>query len=119
MIISPIGTPVIQSKLSGVNQKYVSYSLLSSCLLLFPFLELLWRPPEYLRGEVSSPTKSGDMYAAGIVMQEIILRSGPFEFESGRMTVTGNLILEYGKQFHNGNDTLKNKHVIKRPGYFR
>ncbi|XP_071816906.1 atrial natriuretic peptide receptor 1-like [Apostichopus japonicus] len=50
--------------------------------------KLLWRPPEYLRGEVSSPTKSGDMYAAGIVMQEIILRSGPFEFESGRMTVT-------------------------------
>ncbi|KAJ8046329.1 Atrial natriuretic peptide receptor 2 [Holothuria leucospilota] len=49
--------------------------------------ELLWRPPEYLLGEQPYPTKAADMYAAGIVMQEIILRSGPFELESGRMTV--------------------------------
>lgn len=55
--------------------------------------ELLWRPPEYLRTSVPAPTKAGDMYAAGIVMQEIILRSGPFGLESGNMTVDGTLVI--------------------------
>ncbi|XP_077870006.1 atrial natriuretic peptide receptor 1-like [Saccoglossus kowalevskii] len=42
-------------------------------------MRMLWRSPEILRGEAPScGTQKADIYAFGIIMQEIALRSGPF-----------------------------------------
>ena len=52
-------------------------------------VELLWRAPELLRDPDAKPTKEGDIYSAGIIIQEIVLRSGPFEKEKSHMEVSG------------------------------
>ncbi len=55
----------------------------------FSISERLWRAPELLNDPGSPPTKEGDIYSVGIVMQEIVLRSGPFEKEKSHMEVSG------------------------------
>lgn len=44
--------------------------------------ELLWTAPELLRDSESSPRGSpkGDVYSYGILLQEIMLRSGPYGY---------------------------------------
>ncbi len=51
--------------------------------------EKLWCAPELLRSLVPVPTKEGDIYSMGIVMQEIITRGGPFEKETTHLTPQG------------------------------
>ncbi|XP_033122598.1 atrial natriuretic peptide receptor 1-like [Anneissia japonica] len=40
--------------------------------------KLLWTAPEILRQKTATPSTEGDVYAFGIILQEIILRTGPF-----------------------------------------
>ena len=53
----------------------------NQCLLSFSiYLELLWTAPELLR-EPDPPhkgTHKGDIYAYAIILQEIVLRTGPY-----------------------------------------
>lgn len=35
------------------------------------------------------PTKESDIYSVGIVIQEIVMRSGPFEKEKTHMEISG------------------------------
>ena len=42
---------------------------------------MLWRSPEHLRSVDKAPTKEGDIYAVGIIMQEVITREEPFYAE--------------------------------------
>ena len=61
-----------------------SYVLVSLfyCLAQFGFvLDLLWTAPEILRLTSWSPgTQKGDVYSFAIILQEIIVRGLPFEF---------------------------------------
>ncbi|XP_038058319.1 atrial natriuretic peptide receptor 1-like isoform X3 [Patiria miniata] len=41
----------------------------------------LWKAPEYLRQPSKAPTKEGDIYAIGIIMQEVVTRGLPFDQE--------------------------------------
>ena len=52
------------------------------CLAKFVFvLDLLWTAPEILRLPGWSPgTQKGDVYSFAIILQEIIVRGLPFEF---------------------------------------
>ncbi|OWA52553.1 Atrial natriuretic peptide receptor 1 [Hypsibius exemplaris] len=43
------------------------------------FARLLWRAPELLRKPVLGGTQKGDVYSFGILMQQLILRSAPYE----------------------------------------
>ncbi|OWA52554.1 Atrial natriuretic peptide receptor 1 [Hypsibius exemplaris] len=43
------------------------------------FSRLLWRAPELLRRPVLSGTQKGDVYSFGILLQQLILRSAPYE----------------------------------------
>ncbi|OQV23264.1 Atrial natriuretic peptide receptor 1 [Hypsibius exemplaris] len=44
---------------------------------------LLWRAPELLReGQLPQGTQKGDVYSFAIILQQIILQSGPFEIPS-------------------------------------
>lgn len=56
------------------------------------FLELLWTAPELVAGSVypgvvASP--KGDVYSFGIILEEIVLRAGPFHHYSGTMSNKG------------------------------
>ena len=42
-----------------------------------------------LRQPILIPTKEGDIYGTGIIMQEIVTRGLPFEVERQRMDVKG------------------------------
>ena len=50
----------------------------------------LWSAPEYLRQPDLVPSKEGDIYSAGIIVQEILTRSVPFENERSHMDIAGN-----------------------------
>nr|XP_023835331.1 atrial natriuretic peptide receptor 2-like [Salvelinus alpinus] len=55
---------------------------------------LLWRAPELPRDSMpSSGTQKGDVYSFGIIVQEVVYRSGPF---------------------HIPNNTLKEKDIVGR-----
>ena len=55
----------------------------------FYYKELLWKAPEHLRQPDLKPTKEGDIYGAGIIMQEIVTRGLPFNAERQKMEVEG------------------------------
>lgn len=42
---------------------------------------MLWKPPEHIRNANDKLTKEGDIYAVGIIMQEVVMRGPPFEKE--------------------------------------
>ncbi|XP_072048290.1 atrial natriuretic peptide receptor 1-like [Amphiura filiformis] len=48
----------------------------------------LWKAPEHLREPDLNPTKEGDIYGGGIIMQEIVYRGLPFNAERQQMEVT-------------------------------
>ena len=52
-------------------------------VLSFYCTELLWNAPEQLRNSTKKLTKEGDIYAVGIIMQEVVIRGPPFEQEYG------------------------------------
>ncbi len=45
------------------------------------FLELLWKAPEQLRDPAKAIKKEVDIYAVAIIMQEVMMRGVPFEYE--------------------------------------
>ncbi|XP_071510210.1 atrial natriuretic peptide receptor 1-like [Diadema antillarum] len=47
--------------------------------------KMLWRSPEQLRHPEMKPTREGDIYSVGIIMQEILSRGRPFEEERNNM----------------------------------
>ena len=53
------------------------------------FIELLYKPPEFLRNPVGYLTQKGDVYSFGIILEEIVLRGGPFEEASMEYTPNG------------------------------
>ena len=59
--------------------------------LLFFSTDKMWLAPEYLRNSDCPRSKEGDIYSAGIIMQEIMTRSGPFENERLHMRVEGEM----------------------------
>ena len=42
---------------------------------------MLWKAPEELRNPTKGQTKECDIYAVGIIMQEVMMRGAPFENE--------------------------------------
>ena len=43
---------------------------------------MLWNAPELLRAPTKNkPTREGDIYSVGIIMQEVVMRGPPFENE--------------------------------------
>ena len=42
---------------------------------------MLWKAPELLKDPTKGPTKEGDIYSLAIIMQEVIMRGVPFEYE--------------------------------------
>ena len=76
-----------------INNNYiiVCFFCLFVCLFVFFFVELLWKAPEQLRQPELKPTKEGDVYGAGIIMQEIVTRGLPFDTERQKMEVKGTL----------------------------
>ena len=48
--------------------------------MLFGLVALLWKSPELLRSAPPGPygTVVGDVYAYGIILQEIVLHDGPY-----------------------------------------
>ena len=55
------------------------------------FHALLWRAPEHLRTQMpSNGTAKGDIYSFGILLQQIILRAGPYERpDTGQVDAAG------------------------------
>ena len=49
----------------------------------------LWLPPECLLSPDLPMTKEADIYSAGIIIQEIMTRSGPFQTECAQMDMDG------------------------------
>ncbi|XP_006811282.1 atrial natriuretic peptide receptor 2-like, partial [Saccoglossus kowalevskii] len=47
------------------------------------YYTLLWRSPELLRHPITRGSQKGDVYSFGIILQEIITRTGPFDHELG------------------------------------
>ena len=43
--------------------------------------ESLWKAPEQLRNPILKVKKEGDIYAVAIIMQEVMMRGVPFEYE--------------------------------------
>ena len=60
---------------------------------LFFSTDKMWLAPEYLRDNDHPRSKEGDIYSAGIIMQEIMTRSGPFENEKLHMSVQGEMVV--------------------------
>ena len=63
-------------------------------LLYYIFKDLLWTAPELLQGTANNPTttagtQKGDVYSFGIIMQEIILRQGPFSVHDVTLDASG------------------------------
>ena len=54
------------------------------------YTELLWTAPEQIRNSTKKLTKEGDIYAIGIIMQEVVLRGPPFEQEYTDNDTKGN-----------------------------
>ncbi|XP_077994026.1 atrial natriuretic peptide receptor 1-like isoform X3 [Glandiceps talaboti] len=50
------------------------------------FQKLLWRSPELLRDPNRKPNLESDVYSFGIILQEIVQRSGPYESSSSTMS---------------------------------
>ena len=55
----------------------------------FNILELLYHAPELLRHSKGCPTHKSDVYSLGIVLEEIIVRGGPYEEASPDYTPEG------------------------------
>ncbi|OQV12270.1 Atrial natriuretic peptide receptor 1 [Hypsibius exemplaris] len=56
--------------------------------------ELLWRSPELLRQTMPAEgTQKGDVYSFAIILQQIILRSGPFELPNDPLEMSEHEIL--------------------------
>lgn len=66
-------------------------------LRLLASTELLWTAPELLRDPVACPkgTKKGDVYSFSIIMQEIVMRSGPYANSSPDPQGYLTLIVQY------------------------
>ncbi|XP_077987401.1 atrial natriuretic peptide receptor 1-like [Glandiceps talaboti] len=59
------------------------------------FYTMLWRSPENLRGKMPiRGTQKGDVYSFGIIIQEIITRTGPFDNEIGNEYLSPQDIVE-------------------------
>lgn len=65
------------------TSKYFSFNdFFIYFLYLFIYVEMLWVAPELLPLTVipgSPATQKGDVYSFGIILEEIILRGGPFQ----------------------------------------
>lgn len=56
--------------------------------------ELLWVAPELLADHATSltpATQKGDVYSFAIVLEEIVVRGGPYEFVKNDLTTQGNI----------------------------
>lgn len=56
--------------------------------------ELLWVAPELLANHTTSfipATQKGDVYSFAIVLEEIVVRGGPYEFVKNDLTPQGNV----------------------------
>lgn len=71
------------------NTKHNLQTVLSSVAA-----ELLWTAPEILRGaDKQVGSQKGDVFSFGIILEEIILRGGPYEEASMTLSPQGNMIL--------------------------
>lgn len=71
------------------------YIYLLIIIILFPE-ELLWVAPELLAEHVTNlipATQKGDVYSFAIVLEEIVVRGGPYEFVKNDLTTQGKLFL--------------------------
>lgn len=63
--------------------------------VLFP-KELLWVAPELLAEHTVNlipATQKGDVYSFAIVLEEIVVRGGPYEFVKNDLTTQGNRVM--------------------------
>lgn len=66
--------------------------------------ELLWVAPELVR-ETSVPgrpaTQKGDVYSFSIILEEIVVRGGPYEMARQTLSVQGTIHVFEVHTFHN------------------
>lgn len=58
--------------------------------------ELLWVAPELLSEHTTNlipATQKGDVYSFAIVLEEIVVRGGPYEFVKNDLTTQGNRLI--------------------------
>ncbi len=62
----------------------------------FHIVELLWRAPELLRNPIPARgTQKGDVYAFGIILEEIMLRGGPYDTARATLSPRGKIHVLY------------------------
>lgn len=90
---------------SSYNYKYTVYvknltikhriDFLFFLIIIILFLEeLLWVAPELLAEHITNlipATQKGDVYSFAIVLEEIVVRGGPYEFVKNDLTTQGKL----------------------------
>lgn len=77
------------------NDVYSNYNLTLSTQILF-ILDRLWSAPEIIKGFhllTQAANQAADIYSVGIILHEILHRSGPFGVECLDMSTYGNIML--------------------------
>lgn len=81
-----------------INNKNLVIICIKHVLTIILFLEeLLWVAPELLSEQTNNlvpATQKGDVYSFAIVLEEVVVRGGPYEFVKNDLTTQGKLILK-------------------------
>lgn len=82
--------------------------LTCSLIIIFfpePFSELLWVAPELLPVTVvpgSPATQKGDVYSFSIILEEIVVRGGPYEVAKQFLSTKGKKFKHFGWFYFHG-----------------
>lgn len=96
ILLSNINNSITVSKLLQLNKNTKAILVKRHCFVsVWPYLmlaELLWVAPE-LNKETNIPghpaTQKGDVYSFSIILEEIVVRGGPYEVARQNLTVQG------------------------------